>query len=228
MVGVGYGKGATLPDEEVRWLTPEQVDGLRAGEGVRLLDARDAPEFQKASLPGAESLPQSTLMFSRGKVQALVDELVGSQAGELCFFANTAGPNAGMTAGREVYVMAFLLELGLPLTRMARLRGGLNGWVESGRPAPPAGREVAPQLPAVSGGLRGLCEGAGLGHLAAALPPSLTLEAAAAAATSSRQSFLASLRDEHGMSRLADRQALCNALSKAVREGRVPGRAEEG
>ena len=91
MVGVGYGKGATLPDEEVRWLTPEQVDGLRAGEGVRLLDARDAPEFQKASLPGAESLPQSTLMFSRGKVQALVDELVGSQAGELCFFANTAG-----------------------------------------------------------------------------------------------------------------------------------------
>ena len=54
------------------------------------------------------------------------------------------------------------------------------------------------------------------------------LDAWVPAATSSRQSFLASLRDEHGVSRLADRQALCNALSKAVREGRVPGRAEEG
>ena len=46
-------------------------------------------------------------------------------------FANTAGRH-GMTAGRDVWVMAFLREIGVPLERMARLEGGLNGWRAAG------------------------------------------------------------------------------------------------
>ena len=61
---------------------------------------------------------------------------------------------------------------------------------------------------------------ASLSHLQEPLAE-LTLEAAAEACLASRTAFLATLKDEYGVSKLAERQALCKALQKAVRDGRV-------
>ena len=221
MVGVGYGKGATLPDDAVRWLTPEEIEErLDRGEKIRLFDARDDKEYNDGSLPGAESLAQTSLMFTKERIQPLIDDIVSNHStyDDLVFFANTAGPNSGMTAGREVYIMAYLQELGVPLARMARLSGGLSGWKASGRPTPPSGR--APDAQQAVSGLPALLESASLGHLQESLA-ALTLEAAAEACLASRTAFLAALKDEYGLSKLPERQALCKALQKAVREGRV-------
>ena len=224
MVGVGYGKGAELPDDEVRWLTPEEIEERQArGETIRFFDARDPEEHAKGTLPGAESLAQTKLMFAKEVVQPLMDDLLRGAGGadDLVFFANTAGPNWGMSAGREVFVMAYLKELGVPMERMARLRGGYSGWKASGRPSPAGGVEKA----AMGGGGSGfseLLDSVGLGHLNEPLA-ALTLEAAAAAVVASRPQFLAMLKDDYHVTKLADRQALCNSLSKAVREGRVTG-----
>ena len=222
MVGVSYGKGATLQDDAVRWLTPEEVEErLERHEKIRLFDARDEKEYEDGSLPGAESLAQSSLMFTKDRLQPLLDDLVSNHStfDDLVFFANTAGPNAGMTAGREVFIMCYLQELGVPLASMARLSGGLHGWKATGRPTPPSGRAATDAQQAVSG-LPAFLESTSLGHLQESLA-ALTLEAAAAACLASRTDFLAALKDEYGLSKLPERQALCKALQKAVREGRV-------
>ena len=117
MVGVSYGKNATLPDEQVRWLTPEEIEQrVEKGERIRFFDARDVMEDNMGSLPGAESLAQSSLMFAKQDVQPILDDLLAnfSTYDVLIFFANTAGPNSGITSGRDVYVMAYLHELGVP------------------------------------------------------------------------------------------------------------------
>jgi hypothetical protein len=59
MVGVSYGKGASLPEGEVRWVSPEDVERMqKSGKRLRLFDARDTQEWEAGSVPGAESLPQ--------------------------------------------------------------------------------------------------------------------------------------------------------------------------
>lgn len=218
MVGVGYGKGISLPEEQVRWVTPDEADArLARGERIRFFDARDPAEFDKGSLPGAESLPQSTLMFNRAQVQPLIDELVagGGGAADLVFFANTAGPNSGMTAGREVFVIAFLMECGLPLARMARLSGGLHGWTKSGRPTPP------PALASMSAvdSLATLIAEAGLPDISR-LSTEVTLGALVEKLGAGRPTLLSYLK-ESGVERLADRQRLANVLAKANRAGHV-------
>ena len=135
MVGVGYGKGATVDESQVRWVTADELEELRSREvPLRILDARDKHEFEAGSIPGAVSLAQSSIMFMVDQVRPLMDEILAGPADEqVVMFANTAGPNSGMTAGREVYVMAYLHELGLPMHKMERLSGGFRGWQESGR-----------------------------------------------------------------------------------------------
>ena len=165
-VGVGYGKGASLPEEQVRWVTGEEVERRRgAGERVRCFDCRGEEEYRRSTVPDAELLSQAQLMFQREALQPLVDELCApGSADELVFFANTAGP-VGIAAGRDVYVMAFLAECGLPLERMARLTGGLNAWKAERRPcvARPAGGAVTA---AASAGLDALLAQLELPHLA--------------------------------------------------------------
>jgi hypothetical protein len=103
MAGVSYGKGAPVDEAQVRWLTPEDIDErIASGARLRLIDARDKDkEFCQGSLPGAISLGQTDLMFNRESYATLIDELVrGSD--EIVLFANTGGPNTGMTSGRDV------------------------------------------------------------------------------------------------------------------------------
>ena len=114
MVGVGYGKGAEVDESKVRWISPEELEDLRARNiPLRILDARDEEEFKQGSVPGAISMAQTSIMFAMAKVKVIIDQLVaGPDDEQIVMFANTAGPNSGMTAGREVYVMAYLHELG--------------------------------------------------------------------------------------------------------------------
>lgn len=220
MAGISYGKGAVLPEGKVRWLSPDDLDGLvAAGKCVRFFDARDEREADSlGTIPGAESLAQSTLMFTVEKVQPLLNALVAGDYGgadELVFFANTAGV-AGVAAGREVWVMAYLVELGVPLERMARLSGGFFGWRDSGREI----GSLSESGGAVADGLDGFLEERKLGHLSPCLA-GRTLRELAAALDASRPAFLGELK-ALGVGGLADRQALSNALSKARREGTLP------
>ncbi len=218
MVGVGYGKGVGLPEDQVRWHTPEEIEAKQQrGERLRFFDARDDNEYAAGTLPGAEHLAQSSLMFKRDAIQPLLDDLLSGAGGadDLIFFANTAGKGNGMTAGRDVYVMAFLLELGLPLERMSRLAGGLHGWQASGRPtpAPSSGSTEAVD------GWDGLLATASLPHLRPSLEATALSECVSKLVHESRPALLAHLK-EAGLG-LADRQALCNAIAKAIREGRL-------
>ena len=60
MVGVGYGKGAKVDEQAVRWLSPDEVEG-RAG--LCLVDARDAQEHAAVkTIPAYESLEALALV----------------------------------------------------------------------------------------------------------------------------------------------------------------------
>ena len=219
MAGISYGKGAVVDETQVRWITPAQLEvRIARREPLRLCDARDEKEFVEGSLPGAVLLGQTCLMFSlRGKVKGLLDSIVAGEM-DIVLFANTGGPNSGMQAGRDVYVMAYLHELGVPYSRMWRLDGGVFGWRESGRPLP-LPEDGAPSVSTSS--LGAFLHSAGLGHLSDTLSGE-TLEGCAEDLGRSRPAFLQRLK-ELGVDRLADRQALANAIGKARRGGELPG-----
>ncbi len=217
MVGVSYGKGASLPEGQVRWITGEQLEErIARGESVRIFDCRGVQDHAEASIRGAQSLAQTTLMFNKEKVQALIDELVaGGGAEEAVFFGNTAG-EAGYSAGRDVWVIAYLMELGVPLSSMLRLAGGLNQWVKEGRPVNPGRALWSKKVDDVPV----LLETAGVPHLAPFVATSTSLAALAAALRDGRPELLRLLKGI-GVEKLAERQAISNALAKAVREKAV-------
>lgn len=215
MVGVGYGKGASLPEEHVRWLTPDEIDAKQQrGLRLRFFDARDTGEFAAGTLPGAESLPQTQLMFMKKHAQPLIDDIIAGAGGadDLVLFANTAGVGNGMTSGRDVYVMAYLLELGVPLERMARLTGGLNAWKASGRPTP---KPASPVTAGVSG-LADLLEASDLGRLVEPLASLTLTQLQSTLADDGRPAVLAALKDCGLL--LTDRQAVAKAVARYVRE----------
>jgi len=159
------------------------------------------------------SCGQTAIMFTTGQVKPLLDEVVAGPEGErIVLFANTAGPNTGMTAGREVYVMSYLHELGVPMEKMARLSGGFFGWQKSGRPV-----EMPGAAAARVDDLESFLADAQLAHLEPTLANE-TLRGLADDAVANRTAFLQRLK-ELGVSKLTDRQGLANALSKARRNG---------
>jgi hypothetical protein len=132
-------------------------------------------------------------MFDKERLEPLIGSLTsGSHADELIFFANTAGEGNGMTAGRDVYVMAYLLEVGVPLRRMARLKQGFHGWKASGRPVVQP-LNASPSVP-LSDGLPGFLELSGMGHLAEPLV-TLSLESCAKALEDGRPALLDLLKE---------------------------------
>ena len=170
-------------------------------------------------MPGAESLSQSSLMFTRHLVQPLVDELLqgASGADDLVFFANTAGKE-GMSAGRELFVMAFLAELGMPLERMARLEGGLNGWKASGRTAPPpqvnSGGGKIDALPAL------LAEAGVADERIQALSAEMSIGALGEQLSEGGRPALLTYLKERGLE-LALRQKVATTFARAKREGHI-------
>jgi rhodanese-related sulfurtransferase len=90
MVGVGYVKG--IGEDEERWLTPEEIEAKQQrGERLRFFDARHESEYAAGTLPGAESLAQTAIMFNRDAIRTLIDDLLSGAGGasDLVFFANT-------------------------------------------------------------------------------------------------------------------------------------------
>lgn len=231
MVGVGYGKGADLPEASVRWVSAAEVwaqmeaSGSSSRAPLLLLDARDTTEFEAGTLPGATSLAQNALMFEREKdprVRSILESVLADASREVVLFANTAG-TGGMVAGRDVWVMAFFHELGVPLDRMARLQGGLNGWRQASLPVELPSRAGALGL---HNSLEALLSAAGVpqhfARLDAAgetLPSCAVLVAQGRAAMLNRFSAL-------GLG-LADRHKLAGIFSKAVREGAFGEAASE-
>ena len=101
-------------------------------------------------------------------------------------------------------------------------------------PSPPTSPAASPTAsPAASPAPAPLVDASPVGaldpQLAAALeraglgPSSLPFDAACRELALDRPAFLRSLRDRHGVTSLAARQALANALGAARRAGRVPG-----
>ena len=234
MVGVGYGKG--IGEDEERWLTPEEVEAKQQrGERLRFFDARHESEYAAGTLPGAESLAQTAIMFNRDAIRTLIDDLLSGAGGasDLVFFANTGGAGGSMSAGRDVYVIAFLRRLGLPLARMSRLSGGLRGWHASGRPTPkpstrsrwrPGERSFLPVDE-----WDGLLATAALSPLRERLRPLLddrsccvgtTLSACVSIFSKEQRPGLLSHLKDAGLA-LADRQVLCNVIAKAITNGRL-------
>jgi len=234
MVGVGYGKG--IGEDEERWLTPEEIEAKQQrGERLRFFDARHESEYAAGTLPGAESLAQTAIMFNRDAIRTLIDDLLSGAGGasDLVFFANTGGAGGSMSAGRDVYVIAFLRRLGLPLARMSRLSGGLRGWHASGRPTPkpstrsrwrPGERSFLPVDE-----WDGLLGTAALSPLRERLRPLLddrsccvgtTLSACVSIFSKEQRPALLSHLKDAGLA-LADRQMLCNVIAKAITNGRL-------
>lgn len=234
MVGVGYGKG--IGEDEERWLTPEEIEAKQQrGERLRFFDARHESEYAAGTLPGAESLAQTAIMFNRDAIRTLIDDLLSGAGGasDLVFFANTGGAGGSMSAGRDVYVIAFLRRLGLPLARMSRLSGGLRGWHASGRPTPkpstrsrwrPGERSFLPVDE-----WDGLLGTAALSPLRERLRPLLddrsccvgtTLSACVSIFSKEQRPGLLSHLKDAGLA-LADRQVLCNVIAKAIINGRL-------
>ena len=212
MVGVGYGKGASVDESQVRWATPEELELRRSSaEKLWLLDARDQAEHELGTIPGAISLAQTDLMFRRHALQGTIDEIIS--ANDVILFANTAGPNSGITAGRDVWVMAFLHELGKPMAQMARLRGGFRGWQDAGMPVEFPGPAQAPLPKTVDELLT--CHG--LVHLQQELAGE-SLQQLVERCRCSRPDFLQWLK-ELGIQGVAQRQQVANALAKEVRRG---------
>lgn len=110
--------------------------------------------------------------------------------------------------------MAYLIELGVPLERMARLEGGLQGWAKSGRAVPPPASAAS----SATISLEALLVEAGLAD-PSPLPASVTLGQLDDLLSQDRPTLLNFLKDS-GVG-LAGRQKLANALAKAKREGRV-------
>lgn len=230
MVGVGYGKG--IGEDEERWLTPEEIEAKQQrGERLRFFDARHESEYAAGTLPGAESLAQTAIMFNRDAIRTLIDDLLSGAGGasDLVFFANTGGAGGSMSAGRDVYVIAFLRRLGLPLARMSRLSGGLRGWHASGRPTPkpstrsrwrPGERSFLPVDE-----WDGLLGTAALSPLRPLLDDrsccvGTTLSACVSIFSKEQRPGLLSHLKDAGLA-LADRQVLCNVIAKAITDGRL-------
>ena len=124
-------------------------------------------------------------------------------------FANTGG-KTGPAAGRDLYVLNFLAEVGgVGVERMVRLEGGLNGWRNAGFEVGP------PPKPPPAASLGALLEEAGLTHLSEPLATRSLEGLAATFADGGRTKLLDELK-EIGLG-LKDRQGVANAVSRAVK-----------
>ena len=95
-------------------ITPQQAQA-RVAEGARLIDIRDADEYAREHISGAQSVPLATLP---GELKARVGETVifHCQSG-----ARTSG-NAGRLTQAAAPAQAFVVE------------GGIQGWKQAGLP----------------------------------------------------------------------------------------------
>ena len=115
-------------------------------DSTLVLDARQVPEWQEGAIPGARSLSVNSVTLDGGrnepKTKALIEEVLAAPEETLIvFYANTGAPASdGIQFGRDWWVMTFMAELGLPMSRMWRLEGGFKAWVKAGHATSPCGR----------------------------------------------------------------------------------------
>ena len=106
MVGVGYGKGHHLPEAEVRWLTPEEMEERqRRGLQLRFFDARDEKEYEEGTLPGAELLSQTMSHPPEDLVVALHDVRMLARAAQDTVDAETLTESLAIVEGKAALLV---------------------------------------------------------------------------------------------------------------------------
>ena len=201
--------------EDLRWVNAQQLAGWQAdSRPLVLVDVREPGEHQGGTIPGAQNLPQGNLFIDYKKMLPQMNEIAArSQAGEadIVLFANTGGV-AGAAASRDLYVLNFLNQVAtpaVPVERLVRLEGGVNGWKAAGFALAP------PPKPAATASLSALLDEAGLPHLAAALAEQSLQQLAAVFEADGRTGLLGLLKGL-GLS-LSERQKVANAVSAQQR-----------
>jgi len=189
--------------------SPEELHAALGS--LQVIDAREASEFEKGTVRGAHRLGKSDLMFHPDEewIKALVRSLVDS-TDSICVLSGEG--MVGQNTSRDLFVIWYLHESGVPLTRMGRLIGGFRAWSAANLPLelvrPPGVADVDELLQSAQ-----VPEAVGQ-QLAAAGTSLQTL--LALHASKGRAGVLAHCTSI-GVATLKDRQAIANAVGRTSR-----------
>ena len=131
--GATYGAAADFNkfrDEDIRWVNVTTLQQwLASDRPVTLFDVRSREDYVGGTIPGATHLPQDEMFMDiMGKTPDIKVAAAAADWSELVLFANTGGVS-GAAAGRELYVMNVLAEIGgVGVERMVRVEGGMHAW----------------------------------------------------------------------------------------------------
>ena len=221
----------SLDDRVIQWIGVKFEDA--ASQQRRFIDCRPRSDFTAGTIPGAISVTQEDVMLLAvmGNNHAEEDDSTANLGAEgmrlhqqllpllkgadamLVLFGQDGG-----SMGREddLLVMNILSnQMHVPLARMARLRGGIDAWAYSGQELQrPASKNSAPPPDSLGAFLTQVS----LEHLVPLLS-NTTLEDLITLHGNGRARLLATM--QQCGAKLTDRQALANAVGKALREGRI-------
>ena len=193
-------------------LLPFSPEELHSALGsVIVIDAREASQFDEGTIAGARRLGKSDLLFSSSAawVQALVQELVASN-GPIIVFSEYG--MVGQNTGRDIFVIWYLHESGVALSRLGRLIGGIRAWMAANLPL----EKLRPQSTA---DLAGLLQSINLpATIAQTLTAGgITLEGLLELQGSKGRGGVLSALVSGGVVRLVERQAIANAVGRESR-----------
>ena len=204
--------GQAKVDIDETSLTSYEPDKLlRALGSLHAIDARETHEFDRGAVKGARRFGKSDILFSSTAdwVRTLVHELVES-ALPICVYSEFG--IKGQNTSRDLFVIWYLHEAGVPFERLGRLIGGITQWQQEGLPLEKRRPEVIDDLDVL---LRSAklpeAQATALSVAGVTLPGLLDLHA-----TAGRAGVLAHLA-ANGVARLAERQAVANAVGRASR-----------
>ena len=198
-----------LDEESLHMYEPDELQG--ALSTLHVIDAREAAEFERGSIAGAQRLGKSDFLFSPDAawVGELVHDLVLSSR-PICVFSEHG--IKGQNTSRDLFVIWCLHESGVAFERLGRLVGGVNAWQKAGFP-------LEKREPDAVNDLAELLQSANVSETQAETlsAAGLTLQRLLELHSSSgRASVLAHLADA-GVARLAERQAVANSVGRASR-----------
>jgi rhodanese-related sulfurtransferase len=107
----------------VETLSVEEVERLRAGEGVQLVDVREPGEWAQGHVPGAVHVPRGLLEFKADPTLEAYREPALDPAKKLVVYC--------ASGGRSALAAKTLRDMGYP--DVANMVGGFTAWREAGR-----------------------------------------------------------------------------------------------
>ncbi len=115
----------------------EAVKELERGDGVFLVDVREASEFAKGHIPGAVNIPRGILEIKADPASPMADpDLVGKRDARVLLYCLRA-PGA-----RSLLAAETLTQMGY--SNVAAIEGGLLGWRDQALPLEIGSAEKSP------------------------------------------------------------------------------------